>query len=230
MMKTPKKPQNPSPRTPQKPGFSLIEVLTVIAIISVLLTAGAIGIGNISSGKNTASALATCESLFDEARIIAVSKRSNARFMVKTGDPNEPDYLQKVVVVHEEIDSEGNPIEGNWILSSRGYTMPSGVYFSQEMSKGPNGEDLETFTLSGNKADFNGEYLFYEFNPEGIASNPGASFVLGAGTRARGQEPRTTSGQRDFAGFVIWRNGRISSYRNPGQIPGVDTLSGNPEF
>ncbi|MDP4625403.1 MAG: type II secretion system GspH family protein, partial [Akkermansiaceae bacterium] len=45
-----------------KPGFTLIEVLTVVAIISILMTAAAIGLGNIGSGKNTSSAIATCES------------------------------------------------------------------------------------------------------------------------------------------------------------------------
>jgi hypothetical protein len=28
----------------------------------------------------------------------------------------------------------------------------------------------------------------------------------------------TASGKRDFGGFVIWRNGRTSMFRNPEQI------------
>ncbi|MEP2775434.1 MAG: prepilin-type N-terminal cleavage/methylation domain-containing protein [Luteolibacter sp.] len=229
-MKNPIKTENPRSDARIRSGFTLIEVLTVIAIISILMTAGAIGLGNISAGKGTSSGIATCESLFDEARVIAVSKRCKARVMVKVDDPADTDYLQRVVVVHEEIDSTGNPVANSWVLSSRGYIMPKGVFFSQKYSKDANGNALDTFTLTGSKTDFNGEYIYYEFNAEGISSDPGASFVIAAGARGKGQEPKTTSGERDFAGFVIWRNGRTSTYRNPGQIPGVDAHPVNTTF
>lgn len=229
LMKNPKITEKNTPDLRKKSGFTLIEILTVIAIISVLMTAGAIGIGNISAGKDTASAIATCESLFDEARIIAVSKRCKARVMVKA-DAADDDYLQRVVIIHEEIDNNGNAIEDSWVLSSRGYIMPQGIYFSQEFSKDEDGNALQTFSPPGMKQDFQGNYIFYEFNAEGISSQPGASFVIGSGVRGRGQEPRTKSGERDFAGFVIWRNGRTSSYRSPNQIPGVDSMTGNDNF
>ncbi|MDP4624606.1 MAG: hypothetical protein NWT08_05640, partial [Akkermansiaceae bacterium] len=195
--------------------------------------------GNIGSGKNTSSAIATCESLFDEARVIAVSKRCRARVMVKADAATDDDYLQRVVVIHQEIDADGNPVGTfdendnpngvSWVLSSRGYIMPKGVYFSEDLSLDEDGDSPKTFTLSDSKADFNGNYFFYEFNAEGICTNPGASFVIGAGRRSIGQEPKTTK-ERDFKGFVIWRNGRTSSYRSPGQITGVDSLSTNSEF
>ena len=213
----------------KKSGFTLIEVLTVIAIISILMTAGAIGLGNISAGKDTASAVATCESLFDEARVIAVAKRCKARVMVKADSATDDDYLQRVVVIHEEIDEDGNAVEDSWVLSSRGYIMPTGVFYSQDLSESLE-DNIFALNLNGKKSYFNGKYIFYEFNAEGISNDPGATFVLGAGTRGRGQEPRTKSGERDFAGFAIWRNGRTSAFRNPTQIPGVDSLTGNANF
>ena len=63
------------------------------------------------------------------------------------------------------------------------------------------------------------KYAIYEFNGEGIFTEAGASFVIAAGVRPKGKEPRTTaSASKDFAGFVIWRNGRTSTYRNPDQM------------
>jgi hypothetical protein len=80
---------------------------------------------------------------------------------------------------------------------------------------------LERVTLSSGKREYNGEYVKYEFNSEGICTTPGASFVVGMGTRAAGgteRRPRTIGGAKlDFGGFVIWRNGNTSIFRDPRQ-------------
>ena len=77
---------------------------------------------------------------------------------------------------------------------------------------------------------FKGSYYIYEINSEGICKTPGASFVIGAGSRVLSKSatvsaPRVTSaGVRDFGGFVIWRNGSTSVFRSPEQI-NVDLVS-----
>ena len=38
--------------------------------------------------------------------------------------------------------------------------------------------------VSGRKTDWNGKYVFYEFNSEGICQTPGASFIIGSGVHA----------------------------------------------
>jgi hypothetical protein len=74
-------------------------------------------------------------------------------------------------------------------------------------------------TLTTGKTLVDGKYLVYEFNSEGICLTPGASFIIGTGVRPDGQEPRATGeGKRDFAGFVVWRNGRTSLFRGPDEI------------
>jgi len=80
---------------------------------------------------------------------------------------------------------------------------------------------------------YQGRYIYYEFNAEGICTTgldtsgdySAPSFVIGNGARPKGQTaPRTTSdGRRDFGGFVIWRNGATSIFRNPTQIIGADS-------
>ncbi len=234
--------QNPSSSITVPPsraaGFTLVEVLVVIAIISILMTAGAIGLGNLSAGKGTSSAIATCESLFDEARTIAVSKRCSARVLVDMDDPASENYLRRIVIAHQKINADGSPDPNTWVLAGRGYTMPRGTYFSREYSKELKASvtsDFDkvpmTMTSEAGTAmpNFSGDYASYEFNAEGIFTNAGSSFVIGSGIRPRNGEPKTASGSSlDFAGFVIWRNGSTSSYRKPDQIP--DLPDGGTNF
>ena len=78
---------------------------------------------------------------------------------------------------------------------------------------------MEEISLTTNKQNYDGKYVGYEFNSEGICTTPGASFILGSGARAQGQQPTVTgAGKRDFAGFIVWRNGRTSLFRGPDEI------------
>jgi prepilin-type N-terminal cleavage/methylation domain-containing protein len=209
------------PTTRPARGFSLIELLVVILIISLLLTLGAVGLKGIG-GKGVTSAVATAEAVFDEARAIAVGKGTKARVMVDISDPQDDEnYKRRMFVAYQELDDQGEPTE-NWVVASRATVLPERVFFSMEFSK-KNHETgdaaLEEESLTFDKKAFDGKYAFYEFNSEGICSNPGSSFIVGTGARPTGQEPRVTGdGKRDFGGFVVWRNGRTSLFRGPDEI------------
>lgn len=203
-------------------GFSLIELLVVILIISVLLTLGAVGLKGIG-GKGVTSGVATAEAIFDEARAIAVGKGTRARVMIDVDDPQDTEnYKRRMIVVYEKLNDQGEPQKDQWEMSSRAVSMPEGTFFSETFSKKDHtngGSAMDEEPLTTNKREYDGKYVFYEFNSEGICSTPGASFILGSGARGQGQEPTVTgAGKRDFAGFIVWRNGRTSLFRGPDEI------------
>ena len=225
-------------------GFTLVEMLVVIAIMSILMTAGAIGLGGMG-GKGVTSGVATVESLFDEARAVAVGQRTRARVLVATTVTGTPaDNLRRIVIAYAKVDPatgiEVSPPD--WVLASRGTTLPDQVYFSKKFSmrdherKTPFDAKNEQDLALSYKA-YAGKYTFYEFNSEGICSTPGASFVLGSGARGvsaaamAGAPKVTTAGKRDFGGFVVWRNGRTSVFRSPTQISSdIQSLGTGKEF
>lgn len=227
----------------QSHGFTLVEMLVVIAIMSILMTAGAIGLGGMG-GKGVTSGVASAESLFDEARSIAVGKNLRTCVLVaKDLTNNKADNLRRIIVASEETETlttspnfgqakDPTSTTPNWVVSSRGTVLPDQVFFSKVLSEanrktgsGP----LETVPKAkirsaggAAKAAYDGEYYIYEFNAEGICKSPGASFIIGTGVRPVNKptdKPKTTgAAKRDFGGFMVWRNGRTSAFRNPGQM------------
>ncbi|KAB2643095.1 MAG: prepilin-type N-terminal cleavage/methylation domain-containing protein [Verrucomicrobia bacterium] len=214
--------------TPHHAGFSLVELLTVIAIISVLMTVATVGIGGLLAGKGVTTAVSTTEAVFAEARSLAMGKLTNAAVLVSIQDPTNMDtYLRRLVVAYKEVDPVTNLQSSDWTLASRGVTLPDKVYFSQTLSSKDHkngGGSVAKVALSGSnvKRDYQGQYLIYEFNAEGICTTPGASFIIGTGSRSAASNetrPRLIkSSKRDFGGFIIWRNGSTSLFRDPLQI------------
>ena len=234
-------------------GFTLVEMLVVIAIMSILMTAGAIGLSGMG-GKGVTSGVASAESLFDEARSIAMGKNIRTCVLVaKDLKNNKADNLKRIVVAYENIDATtGLPKDPNsptpdWVLSSRGAVLPDQTFFSQKFSKldhaNSSGAIPEVATgkiksapsasssaaPAAVKAAYDGTYYIYKFNSQGISENIGASFIIGSGARKANAKAEdlpqvTSSAKRDFGGFVVWRNGLTSVFRNPGQAKVPDTV------
>lgn len=215
------------------PGFTLIEMLVVILIVSILMTAAAIGINGLG-GKSVTSAVSQAEALFDEARATARSRSIRSCVLVaKSLNNNSPDDLRRIVIAYEQV----NPVTGEplaapdedpeWEISSRGALLPEKVYYSEQLSKLDHEDQsglIPTVTLNLVKPSYQGEYYMYPFNSEGVCLIPGSSFVIGSGARNEAQTSVlappvvTSAGRRDFGGFVVWRNGGTSLFRNPDQI------------
>lgn len=202
-------------------GFSLVELLAVIVIMVLLMTMGSMGIRSLTSGKGTSTGLANTESLFAEARSTAIGKGVTTRVLIDARDVSETGtYLRKIVIATKEP-REANDETDTWAITSRGYTLPDGVFFSKVLSRKSttSSDPLEADDLQFVKESDNGKYISYEFNNQGFAAVPGMTFVIGAGVRPAGQEPKIGgSAKRDFAGFTIWSNGETSIFRNPSQI------------
>ena len=198
-------------------GFTLVEMLAVILVISILMTVGVMGIKNLSRGKSTQAAVAAAEGLFEEARLAAVGRGTTARVLINTDENKKksPEFLRRILVAYKD------PTNNQWVLANRGYLIPEGVYFSREFSKKDFAgarTDLDTENMTFPQSDYSGEYTYYEFNSEGVCKSPGASFIVGAGIRPPGGDPRVTGKERDFSGFVVWRNGHTSKFRSPSQM------------
>ena len=224
-MKKPIAPNSGFPRSTK--GFSLVELLIVIVIMTALMTMGAMGIKNLTGGKGTSTAVANAEAVFAEARQIAIGRGTNTRVLIDARDINEQSsYLRRMVIAAQNTDANGKPID-SWSLVSRGYTLPDGTFYSRALSKenatGGDGTTDNQFTFS--KQDDSGNYISYEFNSQGLSFNPGATFIIGAGARPKGEDPLITgSAKRDFQGFTIWSNGETSMFRDPSQIGDLNSI------
>lgn len=226
-------------------AFTLVEMLVVIAIMAVLMTAGAIGLSNMG-GKGVTSGVATAEALFGEARATAVGRNLRSCVLVaKTLKNNSAEDLRRILVAYEEVDpatgqaKDPTSLSPNWELSSRGALLPDQTFFSSKLSR-KNGiskdsgipiDTIPSSRIKNVKPAFDGEYYIYQFNGQGLAADPlggknfngGCSFVVGSGARLPSKSSKdappkiTASGQRDFGGFVIWKNGWTSVFRNPDQ-------------
>lgn len=171
-------------------------MLVVIVIMSILMTAGAIGIGGIG-GKGVTSGVATAESLFAEARSIAVGQRARTRVLIaKELDNNPAENLRRIVIVTAELDQQTGleKTPTSWELSSRGAVLPDKTFFSSKFSRRDSQsgagviEEMSLFSSSKLKdrqsgsgaevkgvstkgrAAYQGEYYYYEFNAEGICT------------------------------------------------------------
>lgn len=215
-------------RARERRGFTLVELLVVIMIMTILMTMGAMGIKNLSGGKGTSTAIANAEAVFAEARATAASRGVPVRVLIDARDINDTsNYLRRIVVAVQDVNpTTGMPL-ATWSLVSRGYTLPDGVFYSMALSTrdGNGGAAMQAESQPLSKATDSGQYVVYEFNSQGLAVNPGATFVIGSGSRPRGQAPIVNgNAKRDFAAFALWGNGETSSFRDPQQIVGLDLV------
>ena len=248
-------PETHSPM-PHRRAFTLVEMLVVIAIMSVLMTAGAIGLGNMG-GKGVTSGVATAEALFAEARATATGRSLRSCVLVAKALKNSPaDDLRRIIVAYEEVDlatgmaKDPTSLSPTWELASRGALLPDQTFFSAKLSERADASSKTINTISSSKiknvkSSYEGEYYIYMFNSQGNSTDPeiknqgmgGSTFVIGSGARNSAKSstaapPRlTASAKRDFGGFTIRRYGWTSTIKDlEKNLPAIKSMKAGDTF
>jgi prepilin-type N-terminal cleavage/methylation domain-containing protein len=244
------------PPMPRRRAFTLVEMLVVIAIMSVLMTAGAIGLGNLG-GKGVTSGVATAEALLAEARATAKGRGLRSCVLIaKTLKNNPADDLRRIIIAYEEVDPATGMAKDptnqspTWELASRGALLPDQTFFSAKLSERADASPKTINTIPSSKiknakSSYEGEYYIYMFNSQGNSTDPeiknqgmgGSTFVIGSGARnpaksATEAPPRVTSaGKRDFGGFTIRRYGWTSPIKDLEKtLPAIKTMKTGDTF
>jgi len=209
------------------PAFTLIELLVVITLITVLLTVGAMGLKNMAQSSGVSSGVPIAEAVFSEARNLAKGTARPTRVLIHGQQDSQDEYHRKrflryMAIAQEALDEDGNVIDGQWEVSSKGVNLPKGVFFSQMLSEraGVALPSKMTIELPGRSST---ACFYYEFNAEGLINNPlpendrVPAFVIVSGSLPPGKDEPIIRG-KNIGGFVIWRTGRTSIFRHPDQI------------
>lgn len=207
------------------PAFTLVEMLVVISIITVLLTIGSMGLKNMSKASGVGAGIPIAEAIFAEARSLAVGKGTRARVLIHATEDHTNEYHRERYLRYMAIqyDADGDPTTDDWVLASKGVSLPKAVYFMKNLSE-QGGLTLPTeasVSLPGGSSASASCY-YYEFNAEGMivpapSGNNVPRFVIASGSLPPGTKDPIISG-KNMGGFVIWRTGRTSLFRHPDQI------------
>ena len=126
-------------------GFTLVELLVVMAIIGAMMALAANVLRDPGRGKNISSGVQMLENMIQEARATAIGNDTYTRVIIACDEKdtaNDSIHLRYVTVqklVRDENENrkyDGTDVrrEGEWVSTSSGVFLPSGVYFSPSYS------------------------------------------------------------------------------------------------
>lgn len=178
---------------------SVISYLFTLFLPFGLLWMGMQTVKNIER-KKAGKVIAVCEAEFDNARQNAISKGEILRIIILENDG----ALEYGIVSNVPSDAD------DWRIDEGSLLKIEGVSFNSELSQN---ERLGEVWINGAKV----ACYYYEFNDQGaLTGSQDASFIIQSGDHSADTE----TSDRDLHGFMIWKNGRISSLRTKEQILG----------
>ena len=215
-----------------KPGYTLIELLVVISIIALLMTIGSYGILNFSKSQGVNMGVTVGQQYMQTARDVATTGPSRARLLIHgTSDPTNSLHRERylkymaIQVLNLGPDERSDTDDDFWEIAQKGVTLPDNAWFIPSLS---NQTDLTIPTadvrLPGQPAEETSTCYYYEFNRQGILTNPkpgvkAPRFIISGGSLPPGTaEPIRSDNDRNVGGFVIWKKGTTSRITHPDQI------------
>ena len=205
-------------------GFSLLELLTVIAIIGIMATLSSSALSGILGSRGVAGAVNIASSLALNARMEAVKRVENglggALLLVDSTPGTNEASMRRMVVVHNVSTNSGS---NDWRMAGAPTTLPRGVYFSSEYSRGSGKTNFDFSKRSGSQTGGGTECFYYQFDERGRFKTPGtgeAQLVFIAGVKgADGNLSVKKEASRD--GIILRQAGRVTYFQNPDQIAQV---------
>lgn len=230
-------------------GFTLVELLVVMTIIGVMMTLATTVLRDPGAGRALDSGAELISNLIAEARATAQGNDTYTRLVI-ANDPSDTGrnsrHLRFLVVQlfkktgTNNQDGTSMKLQGEWVSTSAGVMLPSGVYFSPTYSHALSWADgsgdrigTDMVRLSKNK---NSRVYYFEFDEKGRYVSPSAGpnspsqphrIVLinarpGKGRNsADGIVPLQVDSHRrpvGAKGVVIWPSGNTSLLRTNEQI------------
>jgi len=185
-------------------AFSLIELLMVIAIIGVLSSLVVVGVGGVSRGSGVRGAADLAASLALSARVEAMSLGRGALLVVDDSSRDDR-KLQRMTVLRGVEAEDGTR---SWEISGSTLTLPSGVFFLPEYSKGWTQTNLSGFpgvTLTPVYA--------FEFDGSGRMVNA-SRMVFSGGMMKDGVLTVPDNMLVGRRGFQLFKSGRPAFFQN----------------
>ena len=203
-----------------------MELLAVMAVIAVLLSLASVGVSRMSTGQGLSSGVSIADAVFSEARGLAISRGTQVRVAIHADLDDQDEvkrrrYKRMMMIMIRDLEKESGEEVAVWKPASQATTLPDQVYFSSRLSS----QDIysqQPVRLAqmklGKQEEDTAQCYYYEFNPQGGCTTPGATFILEAGSRPPNQPDVVSGKEKNRGGFVIWRNGNTAPIRDTSKL------------